>query len=171
MLFEGVDFRHANSSLTGHDFLDITVAAGVGAVSGVAKFGKFVASPIGKKIINLITEIGLSSIEAGLKSIYGDDFSLEAVLVEVGMGEVLGKLLPNKIFKESADRAKGEMRRAKELMGGKSATPKVIKKQGKVLKEAQSEIRLNESLEKGSEGTKQVVSKVAGNKTQKETRE
>ena len=60
MLFEGVDFRHANSSLTGHDFLDITVAAGVGAVSGVAKFGKFVASPIGKKIINLITEIGLS---------------------------------------------------------------------------------------------------------------
>ena len=92
-------------------------------------------------------------------------------MVEVGMGEVLGKLLPNKIFKESADRAKGEMRRAKELMGRKSATPKVMKKQGKVLKEAQSEIRLNESLEKGSEGTKQIVSKVAGNKTQKETRE
>ncbi len=171
MLFEGMDFKQANSSLTRYDFLDITVAAGVGAVSGVAKFSKFVASPIGKKIINLITEIGLSSIEAGLKSIYGEDFSLEAVLVEVGMGEVLGKLLPNKIFKESADRAKGEMRRAKELMGRKSATPKVMKKQGKVLKEAQSEIRLNESLEKGSEGTKQIVSKVAGNKTQKETRE
>ena len=171
MLFEGMDFKQANSSLTRYDFLDITVAAGVGAVSGVAKFSKFVASPIVKKIINLITEIGLSSIEAGLKSIYGEDFSLEAVLVEVGMGEVLGKLLPNKIFKESADRAKGEMRRAKELMGRKSATPKVMKKQGKVLKEAQSEIRLNESLEKGSEGTKQIVSKVAGNKTQKETRE
>ena len=171
MLFEGMDFKQANSSLTRYDFLDITVAAGVGAVSGVAKFSKFVASPIGKKIINLITEIGLSSIEAGLKSIYGEDFSLEAVLVEVGMGEVLGKLLPNKIFNESADRAKGEMRRAKELMGRKSATPKVMKKQGKVLKEAQSEIRLNESLEKGSEGTKQIVSKVAGNKTQKETRE
>ena len=57
------------------------------------------------------------------------------------------------------------------LVDSTSATPKVIKKQGKVLKEAQSEIRLNESLEKGSEGTKQVVSKVAGNKTQKETRE
>ena len=75
MLFEGMDFKQANSSLTRYDFLDITVAAGVGAVSGVAKFSKFVASPIGKKIINLITEIGLSSIEAGLKSIYGEDLA------------------------------------------------------------------------------------------------
>ena len=169
MIFDNMTFAEANSNLGWRDGLDILAAGAVGAVSGVAKFGKFVASPLGKKIMNLVTEVGLSSLEAGIKSIYGDDFSLEAVLVEVGMGDLLGRFLPKQVFKEAADKSKHELNRATELMQRKSATPKVIKKQTKVANNAKRSIRINNSFENASDVTKQTISKTAGSKTQKAT--
>ena len=167
MISEDMNFATANSKLGWTDGLDILAAGAFGSVSGIAKFGKFIASPTGRKIMNMVCEVGLSSLEAGFKSIYGDDFSLEAVLVEVGMGDLLGRFLPKKVFKEAADNSKHELNRAKELMQRKSATPKVVKKQTAVLKNAKKGIIINKSLESTSDAINQTVSKTAGSKTQK----
>ena len=167
MISENMNFATANSKLGWTDGLDILAAGAFGSVSGIAKFGKFIASPTGRKIMNMVCEVGLSSLEAGFKSIYGDDFSLEAVLVEVGMGDLLGRFLPKKVFKEAADNSKHELNRAKELMQRKSATPKVVKKQTAVLKNAKKGIIINKSLESTSDAINQTVSKTAGSKTQK----
>ena len=167
MIFDNMTFAEANSDLGWKDGLDILTAGAVGTVSGVAKFGKFVASPIGKKIMNIVTEVGLSSIEAGLKSIYGDDFSLEAVLVEVGMGDLLGRFLPKQVFKESADKSRHELHRAKELMQRKSATPRVVNKQTKVAYDAKKDIIINNFFENISNATQQTISKIAGSNVQK----
>lgn len=169
MIFGKMSFSEANGNLTWKDALDIGVAGAIGAVSGTAKFAKFVASPIGKKIMKVVTEIGFSSLEAGLKSIYGEEFSLKAVLVEVGMGDLLGHFLPKKIFKEAANKSRHDLNRAKELMGRKSATPKVTRKQAVKLKNAQKNMRINESLEAVSDGTRQTISKTAGSRTQRAT--
>lgn len=119
--------------------------------------------------MKVVTEIGFSSLEAGLKSIYGEEFSLKAVLVEVGMGDLLGHFLPKKIFKEAANKSRHDLNRAKELMGRKSATPKVTRKQAVKLKNAQKNMRINESLEAVSDGTRQTISKTAGSRTQRAT--
>lgn len=169
MIFGKMSFSEAKGNLTWKDALDIGVAGAIGAVSGTAKFAKFVASPIGKKIMKVVTEIGFSSLEAGLKSIYGEEFSLEAVLVEVGMGDLLGHFLPKKIFKEAANKSRHDLNRAKELMGRKSATPKVTRKQAVKLKNEQKNMRINESLEAVSDGTRQTISKTAGSRTQRAT--
>lgn len=49
------------------DGLDVVIAGGAGAVSEVAKFGKFLTSPTGEKIVEKLFEVGLSVVESSLK--------------------------------------------------------------------------------------------------------
>lgn len=99
MIFENKSFVDANKDLSWTDGANIAVSAGVGFVSGTAKFAKFMNSSVGKRIMKEIAVAGIENfIKLGAELLIKQrDITMEdaeklvvGTLVEFG----LGKLLP-----------------------------------------------------------------------------
>ncbi|MDH6310602.1 RHS repeat-associated protein [Dysgonomonas sp. PFB1-18] len=167
MLFEDMSFIEANKDLSWYDAGKIAIAGGMGAVSGVAKFTKWIANPKSQKIIGKLLEVGLNVLEEAIKT-YIDpdtDFDLTSVLAGVLADVGMGHLLPStKVFKEVADNAQSKINRATDLMTRSSATESVINKQSKVVKEATLDKNLNQTLDFMQDVGRGTVQKMTGNK-------
>lgn len=131
MIFENQSFSQANN-MTWGEVGSIGMAAGFGAVSGVAKFGSWVGSSTGRKILVKMFEVGLGAVEDMLKQYIsnkpGEEIDLTQTLIvsltDLGMGHLLKE----------------------------TSLEKYVSKQEKVIEKAQNEINNIKSSNIGTRG-------------------
>ena len=88
----------------------ISIAAGMGAISGTAKFTKWAGSSNGRKILVKMLEVGLDALEDIMKQYIetgGENIDLKATLIstitDIGMGKILeGTKLSKHISKQES---------------------------------------------------------------------
>ena len=118
MLFENKSFSQANAiafdmSEGGEGIGNIgkiSIAAGMGAISGTAKFTKWAGSSNGRKILVKMLEVGLDALEDIMKQYIetgGENIDLKATLIstitDIGMGKILeGTKLSKHISKQES---------------------------------------------------------------------
>ncbi|WP_394660158.1 toxin TcdB middle/N-terminal domain-containing protein [uncultured Chryseobacterium sp.] len=121
MVFENKSFSQAND-MTWGEVGSIGVAAGFGAVSGVAKFASWAGSSTGRKILIKMLEVGLGAVEDVLKQYIsnkpGEEVDLTQTLIssltDLGMGHLLkGSSLEKHIVKQEKAIAKAESKIAR----------------------------------------------------------
>ena len=147
MLFENMSFSEANKNIGWGDIGNISIAAGVVSISGMAKFAKWAGSSKGKKILVKIFDLGLDSIEDILKQYVKDDNidlkqTLISTLTGLGMGKILnGTSLQKYIKKQDEIINKAESKISKIEAGKGNATGKFkrIRTQEAIINKAQKE--------------------------------
>lgn len=125
MVFENKSFSQANN-MTWGEVGSIGVAAGFGAISGVAKFASWAGSSTGRKILVKMLEVGLGAVEDVLKQYLsnkpGEEVDLTQTLIasltDLGMGHLLkGTSLEKYIAKQEKTIAKAESKIARIQSG------------------------------------------------------
>lgn len=147
MLFENMSFSEANKNIGWGDIGNISIAAGVGYISGMAKFAKWAGSFKGKKILVKMFDLGLDSIEDILKQYVKDDNidlkqTLISTLTGLGMGKILnGTSLQKYIKKQDEIINKAESKISKIEAGKGNATGKFkrIRTQEAIINKAKKE--------------------------------
>ena len=110
MVFEDMDFSTANKAWSMEHSANVGIAMGIGFISGTAKFGKFMASSVGKRIMK---EVGVAAVEnfmkMATKSLIENEKMSQADAEKLVIGTLtefgLGKLLPTPA-KKNLDKAK-----------------------------------------------------------------
>ena len=119
MLFENKSFLQANKDISWVEAASIGVAAGFGAISGVAKFATWAGSSTGRKILVKMLEVGLGAAEDVIKQAVnlkeGESIDLTQTLIssltDLGMGHILkGTSLEKYITKQEKRIAKAEIK-------------------------------------------------------------
>ena len=159
MLFENKSFTQANAisfdmSEGGEGIGNIgkiSIAAGMGAISGTAKFTKWAGSSNGRKILVKMLEVGLDALEDIMKQYIetgGENIDLKATLIstitDIGMGKILeGTKLSKHISKQESmiSKAQKEINNIKNSnIGTVGGMAKKIRKQNSIINNAQKEI-------------------------------
>lgn len=176
MLFEHQDFFEANSNLGWTDALDITIASGFGAASGaidggIVNFSKWIAKPTNQKIVAMMLEVGVSSLESSLKQIYKDEeFDLTSILAGALADVGVGNLLKTDIVKKEADitkkNANASTKKAEDLAKRKNPNQKQIKKTKNEATKHKNQAKALNKLNNTGIAIKDTEKKIVGNKTQ-----
>jgi len=129
MLFENKTFAEANKAMDWKDGVNIGVAGGFGAVSGVAKFTKWAGSSTGRKILIKMLELGLGAVEDMLKQYIKDDEidltqTLISTLTDFGMGHLLKGTSLEKHISKQEDLIKKAERKISDVTSSSTGTAK-----------------------------------------------
>ena len=174
VLFKNMTFKEANMSLTWRDGVDISVSAGFGAASGfidngISRLTQWIAKPRNRKIVTIILETGMDTMEEALKQYLGDGgISISSMLVGtlagVGMGNLIGEKYVKKALGEANNAVNAAERRLADLSKRRHPNAKKIHKVQEEVNNAKQFLNLIKGIDVGSKTAKKTISKGVSNK-------